>query len=64
MRVQFGRDMLLAHGAFQFRNLLDELRVIRDWMKNNPKEFILIQFQQEYTEIEGWQAGKRVIEGL
>ena len=64
MRVQFGKDMLLSHANFQFRNLLDELRVIKDWMKSNPKEFILMQFQQEYTDVDSWTAGKRVLEGF
>jgi len=45
---------MLAHNRFTFHRLTDELRVIKTWLDQNPREFVILQFQQEYTSINQW----------
>lgn len=54
----------MAHGPFTFASLADELRVIKDWLDSNPSEFVILQFQQEYTNVDKKAAGNRIIDAL
>ncbi len=54
----------MAHGMFTFARLTDELQVIKDWLDSNPFEFVILQFQQEYTSIKSTTAGNRIIDAL
>ncbi len=54
----------MAHGRFTFARLTDDLRVIKNWLNNNPREFVILQFQQEHTSVPSRSAGDRIFDAL